>query len=59
MVFREILKARAAGYIAGYGSNVFKPDNYITRQEAVVIIAKVLNFKAAAIIQASLKMEVW
>jgi len=41
---REILKARAAGYIAGYGSNVFKPDNYITRQEAVVIIAKVFFF---------------
>ncbi|HHV30127.1 MAG TPA: family 16 glycosylhydrolase [Clostridium sp.] len=43
----EILKARAAGYIAGYGNNVFKPENYITRQEAVVIIAKVFDMQSS------------
>jgi len=42
----EILKARAAGYIAGYENNVFKPENFITRQEAVVIIAKVFELKS-------------
>lgn len=45
--FDEISKARAAGYIAGYGDNVFKPENYITRQEAVVIISKVFEIKSS------------
>lgn len=41
----EILKARASGYIAGYENNVFKPENYITRQESVVIMAKVFELQ--------------
>jgi len=43
----EILKAREAGYIAGYENNIFKPENYITRQEAVVIMANVFEFKSS------------
>jgi len=43
----EILKARAAGYITGYENNIFMPDNYITRQEAVVILAKVFEIQSS------------
>lgn len=42
----EISKARASGYIAGYENNVFKPENFITRQEAVVILAKVFEIQS-------------
>ena len=41
----EILKARASGYIVGYENNVFKPENYITRQESVVIMAKAFEIQ--------------
>lgn len=44
--FDEISKAKSAGYISGYENNVFKPENFITRQEAVVIMAKVFEIKS-------------
>lgn len=47
----EIAKAKAAGYIAGYiegnGNNLFKPDNLITRQEAIVILTRVFEMKTS------------
>ena len=41
--FDEVRKAVAAGYIAGYSDNTFRPDIPITRQEAAVIVARVVS----------------
>jgi len=40
----QIQKAMGEGYILGYNDNSFRPNNFITRQEAAVIIAKLLKF---------------
>jgi hypothetical protein len=40
--YNEVRKAVAAGYINGYTDNTFKPENNITRQEAAIMIAKVI-----------------
>jgi hypothetical protein len=40
----QIKKAVAAGYIVGYPDHTFRPNSYITRQEAAVIIAKLMKF---------------
>lgn len=40
--YSEVAKGIAASYIAGYGDNKFKPDDYITRQEAAVIISRIV-----------------
>lgn len=40
--YDDVKKAVAAGYIAGYTDNTFKPNNKITRQEAANMISKVL-----------------
>lgn len=42
----EIAKAQAAGYIDGYGDNTIRPNNLISRQEAAVIIYKLLHLNA-------------
>jgi lysophospholipase L1-like esterase len=39
----ELQKAMKAGFISGYNDNTFKADNYVTRQEAAVMIAKILK----------------
>jgi len=39
----QIQKAIKQGYISGYDDNRFRPDEYISRHEAAVIIAKILN----------------
>lgn len=44
-VYSEVLKANAAGYISGYGNDMFGPDYKISRQELAVIIKKLLNLK--------------
>lgn len=44
--FDEISKAKSAGYISGYENNVFKPENFIKRQEAIVLLAKVFEIKS-------------
>jgi len=41
----QIEKAMGEGYILGYNDNSFRPNEYITRQEAAVIIAKLLKFE--------------
>lgn len=44
----DIAKAKAAGYISGYSDGSMKPDNQISRQEAAVIIAKILKLDTSA-----------
>ncbi len=39
----EIHEAAAHGWIRGYEDNTFKPDQYITRAEAMTMINRVLN----------------
>lgn len=39
----QVASGKAAGYIAGYTDDTFKPDNAITREEAAVILAKLLK----------------
>ncbi len=39
----EIHEAAAHGWIRGYENNTFKPDQYITRAEAMTMINRVLN----------------
>jgi hypothetical protein len=39
----EVAKAAAAGYISGYDDGTFRPNENIKRQEAAVIITKLLN----------------
>lgn len=39
----EIHEAAAHGWIKGYKDNTFKPDQYITRAEAMTLINRVLN----------------
>ncbi|NTW05890.1 MAG: S-layer homology domain-containing protein [Peptococcaceae bacterium] len=39
----EVGKAVAAGYISGYADGTLKPNNKISRQEAAVVVAKILD----------------
>lgn len=41
--FEEIYKARQAGYISGYADGTFRPEEYISRQEAATIIFNLLK----------------
>ena len=41
--FAQVMSARAAGYIAGYPDGTFKPNHPISRQEAAVLIARLLR----------------
>jgi hypothetical protein len=36
--------AKEAGIATGYGNNTFGPDNYITRQDVMVLVSKTLEF---------------
>ena len=40
--FNEVQRAVASGYISGYNDNTFRADLPITRQEAAVIVARVI-----------------
>lgn len=40
--YNEVRKALAAGYISGYDDNSFRANELITRQEAAVIIARIV-----------------
>lgn len=42
---QQIAACYHAGYIKGYENNMFQPNNYITRAEAVTIINRVLDRK--------------
>lgn len=40
--FNEVKKAENAGYIAGYEDSTFRPNNSVTRQEAAVILSRIV-----------------
>lgn len=40
--YKEVQKAVAAGYISGYENGTFLGDNQISRQEAAVVIARII-----------------
>ncbi|MBJ6360391.1 S-layer homology domain-containing protein [Paenibacillus sp. GCM10012307] len=42
----EVSKAQAAGYMKGNGNGVFRPEANIKRQEAAVMLARLLELKA-------------
>lgn len=45
--FAEVTAAKNAGYISGYPDGTFQPNNPISRQEAAVIVAKLLGLKGS------------
>lgn len=46
--YNDLAKATVAGYISGYPDGTMKPNNPITREEAAVILAKVLDLDTAS-----------
>lgn len=40
--YNDISKAVAAGYVSGYSDNTFRPEQRITRQEAAVMLSRVI-----------------
>jgi hypothetical protein len=44
----EVAKAAAAGYVSGYNDGTFRPNEYIERQEAAVMISRLLGLDASA-----------
>ncbi|QJD84740.1 S-layer homology domain-containing protein [Cohnella herbarum] len=44
----SIERVQAAGIIAGYGNGTFRPDDKLTRSQAVVIVNKLLGWKPQA-----------
>lgn len=40
--YNDVAKAVAAGYAGGYDTGEFKPDSYITRQEAAVMLSRIV-----------------
>ncbi|MCM3786003.1 S-layer homology domain-containing protein, partial [Neobacillus mesonae] len=45
--YTDIAKAVKAGYVQGYENNTFRPGANVTRQEAAVMISKLLNVKSS------------
>jgi len=45
----ELQKAVKEGYILGYKDNSFRADEYVTRQEAAVIVAKIMKFELSEV----------
>lgn len=43
--YDEISKAKAAGYLSGYGDGTIKPNNRITRQEVALIFYQLLKLQ--------------
>ncbi|TYQ16801.1 UNVERIFIED_CONTAM: chitobiase/beta-hexosaminidase-like protein [Acetivibrio alkalicellulosi] len=46
--YDQIEKAREIGYISGYTDGTMRPNNPITRQEAMVIICNILRFEQSS-----------
>ncbi len=46
--YSDISKAKAAGYISGYPDGTFGPKKEISRQEAAVIVANLLELKVSS-----------
>lgn len=47
--YDEIAKAVAAGYVSGYPDGTIRPHNYITRQEAAVVVARAFALEGSSI----------
>jgi hypothetical protein len=47
--YHQVASAKNAGYITGYPNNTFAPNKSITRAEAAVMIARLLQIKNAKI----------
>lgn len=43
----DVLIARQAGYFEGFAGNLAKPDNYLTRQDAATMLARVFELNQA------------
>ena len=41
--YKDVLIAKKAGYIAGYGDDTFRGENMLTREETCVVISRVAN----------------
>ena len=46
--YTELQRAKAIGYISGYENGQMKPDSPITREEAAVIVSRILRLQAAS-----------
>ena len=46
--YRDVVAAKAAGYIAGYEDNTFKPDQEISRQEVALIVTRLLKLNTTS-----------
>lgn len=44
--FAQVMSGKEAGYIAGYPDGSFKPNHHISRQEAAVLITKLLSLSS-------------
>jgi len=44
--YDQVMSGKAAGYIAGYPDGTFKPNHPISRQEAAVLLAKLLRLSS-------------
>lgn len=44
----ELQKAVEGGYVSGYADGTFRPDQFISRQESAVIVAKIMGFDLKA-----------
>ncbi|QSZ27548.1 S-layer homology domain-containing protein [Aceticella autotrophica] len=43
--YNEIQKAKAANIVSGYDDNTFRPNNFITREEAAAILTRLLKLQ--------------
>lgn len=54
--YSEIAKGLAAGYIQDDTDPSFKPNDYITREEAAVIVARLANLDTGKVVDSKLKL---
>ena len=57
--FDEVKKATGAGYISGYDDGTLKPHNDISRQEAAVILSRILDIGPLKSAQIYSKLDVF
>lgn len=51
---KGVNEAVARGYVSGYEDGTFKPNDKITRQEAIVVLAKILNISNEDVVESVL-----
>lgn len=55
--FKEVSKAFNAGYIIGRGNNIFDSEAYVTKTEAYIMIARILNLDTKQPVEQMLKFK--